>query len=125
MLRNGNAVFNGYAFNRDERYHISGPNARMRSLMLVQVNQLRSLACAPNHRLSNIFAVPKQGNYAAVMVGVHLAVEQIDTRQLHGVNDGVNNAFVAAVRKVRDRLDQGGGHRRREYQRPFGKWVIW
>src|SRR5205085_7843867 len=56
MLRDSNAILNSYAFNGDEGHHVSGANARMRALMLVQINQLRGFACTPNYRLGDVLA---------------------------------------------------------------------
>jgi hypothetical protein len=41
------------------------------------------------------------------MISVHLAIEQEDAVHLHGFNDGVYYAFVAAFRKIGDTFDQG------------------
>ena len=57
MPRHGHAIFDGHALNRNERHHISRTHARMRPLMMVQVDQLRSLTDAANRSLLNRLAL--------------------------------------------------------------------
>jgi hypothetical protein len=42
------------------------------------------------------------------VVGVHLAIEQVDAGHLHGVDDGVNFGFIAAFGEIRDTFDERG-----------------
>ena len=112
MPCHGNAVFNRHAFNRDERHHVGGAHARMRTLMFGQVDQLRGLAYSADHRFLNRVAVADQRDHAAVVVGIHLAIKQIDAGHLHGIDNGVDFGLVAAFRKIRDTFDQRAGHTR-------------
>jgi hypothetical protein len=40
------------------------------------------------------------------VVGIHLAIEQPDAVDLHGVDDGVDDLFAAAFRKIRDTFNK-------------------
>ena len=100
VLGHGNAVFDGDAVNGDEGHHIGCTHARMRALMLGQVDQFRGFADAANRRFLNRFALADQRDDAAVVIGVHLAVEEIDAGNLHGLDDGINFGGVAAFREV-------------------------
>ena len=96
MPRHGHAIFNGHAVNRNERHHIGRPHPRMRSLMHSQVNQLRRLAHPANRRFLNRLALAHQRDHAAVVVGIHLAVEQVHAVHLHGVDDGIHFGLITA-----------------------------
>src|SRR5579871_3395990 len=80
----------------------------MRALMLGEINQLCRLANAANGRFSNDFTVAYDGDDAAVVIGVHLAVQKRDARNLHGVDDSVNDCFVTAFREIRYAFNQCG-----------------
>ena len=80
--------------------HVGRAHARMRALMPGQVDQLRRLAHAANGRFLNGFALADQRDHAAVVVGIHLAVEQIDAGHLHGFDDGIDLGRVAAFGKI-------------------------
>jgi hypothetical protein len=47
------------------------------------------------------------------MVGVHLAVKQIDPRNLHGFDNGIDLRSVAAFRKIRYAFNQSVRHEKR------------
>ena len=78
----------------------------MRSLMLSQVDQLRRFTHASNRRFLNRLALSHQRDHAAVVVGIHLAIEQIDAVYFHGVNDRIHFRFIAAFRKIRNTLNK-------------------
>ncbi len=82
----------------------------MSALMDVQVDQLRGSAHAADGGLGNRFAVADEGDDAAVMVGVHFAVEQIHARDLHGIDDGVDLCGIATFREVGNTLNKSGRH---------------
>ena len=48
--RHGHAILDGHAINRNKRDHVSRPHPRMCALMLIQIDQLSSLAYAANRR---------------------------------------------------------------------------
>src|SRR5580700_11813561 len=50
MPSQGDAILDGHAINGDERHNIRRTHARMRSLMLIQIDQFGSLANAANRR---------------------------------------------------------------------------
>ena len=89
-----------------KRHHVRRAHARMRSLVLRQVDQLRRLAHSANGGFLNRLPLSDQGDHAAVMVGVHLAIEQINAVHLHGVDDGIHLRLIAAFGKIGNTLNQ-------------------
>src|SRR5579864_471257 len=61
MARDRDAVLKRHSLDGNERNHIGGADARMGSLMLVEVDQLRGLARAANRRLGDGIPVSDQG----------------------------------------------------------------
>src|SRR5207249_2164543 len=114
VARYSYTIFNGHAFDWNKRYNIGGAKPWMSSLMLIQINQLGRLADTPNHSFLNWFALAYQGDHAAVVVGIHLAVEEVHPIEFHGFNDGINFGFVPAFREIRDALHQSL-HKREGY----------
>jgi hypothetical protein len=63
------------------------------------------------------------------VVGVHLAVEEKDARNLHGFNDGIDFGLVAAFGKIGNAFNQSIGHEsedkgagnRRQSGIPYGR----
>ena len=102
------AILQRDTFDRDERDHVGRAHARMRAGMLGEVNQLGGLADAADGSLGNVRRIADQGDDAAIMVGVHLAVEQINAVHLHGFQDGVDAGLVAAFREVGNTFDECG-----------------
>src|ERR1700722_11088239 len=82
--------------------------APMRARVSRQVDKFRGLAHAANRGLLNGLALADQRDDAAVVVGVHFTVEQVDAGHFHGVDDGVNFGLVAALRKIRNTFDERG-----------------
>ena len=80
----------------------------VRALVLGEINQLSGFAHAANCGFCDGVALAHQGDDAAVVVGIHLAVEEIDAIHFHGGDDGVNLRFVASFGKVGDALDKCG-----------------
>ncbi len=80
----------------------------MRAGVSRQVNQFGSLAHAADRRFLNGLALADQCDDAAVVVGIHLAVKQVDARHLHGVDYGVNFGFIAAFGKIGNAFDERG-----------------
>ena len=74
--------------------------------MLVQIDQLGRLAHAANRGLLDRLPLPHQRDDAAVVIGVHLAIEQEDAVHLHGLDDGVDFGLVAAFRKIGNTFDK-------------------
>ena len=69
-----------HARDGNEGHHIGGADARVRALVLVQVDQLRGLADAAQRRFAHTFAGAHKRDHRTVVVGVHLLIEQIDFR---------------------------------------------
>src|SRR5271155_3222644 len=94
--RHGYAVFDGDAVNRDKGYDIGCTHARVRALMFGEIDQLGGFAYSSNGGFLDGVALAYQGDDAAVVVGIHLAVEEKNAGNLHGFDDGVNFSGVAA-----------------------------
>ncbi len=105
MARHGDAVFDGHALNRDKRHDIGGAHARVRALMLGQINQLGGLPYSANGGFLNGFTLADQCDHRAVVIRIHLAVEKIDTGNFHGFDYGIDFRLVTAFRKVGDAFD--------------------
>ena len=71
----GDAVLEGDAADGDEGDDIGRADARMRALMMGKVDQFRGATHAADGSLLHGFALAGEGDDAAVVVGVHLAVE--------------------------------------------------
>jgi hypothetical protein len=67
-----------------------------------------SSAAFPTPRIAASAMISDERYDTAVVVGVHLAVEQEDARDLHRFNDCVNFGLIAAFGKVWDTFDQCG-----------------
>src|SRR5262249_19899871 len=106
MARHGDAVFDGQALDGDEWHHIRRPHTRVRALVLGQINQLRGLADPANNAFLYRFALAHQRDDAAVVIGVHLTIEQVHAIDLHGIDDGIDYGFITALRKVGNAFDQ-------------------
>src|SRR5437870_8032724 len=78
MPRHGHAIFDRHPLNRNERHHVRRAHPRMRSLMHVQINQLRRFANATDGGLLDWLTLADQRDDATIVVGIHLAIEQID-----------------------------------------------
>ena len=110
MSGDSDAVFESDAFNRNEGNHVRRAHAGMCPLVLGQVNQLASAPDATNSCLSDCIAIAYQSDDAAIVVGIHLPVEQIDAINLHRFDDRIDLGLVAAFGKVGDALHQRSGH---------------
>ncbi len=86
----GDAIFNRHAVDGDEGNHIGRAHAGVRALVPREVDQLGGFAYAANRGFLNGFPLAHQRDDAAVVVGVHLPVEEIDAGNLHGFDDGVD-----------------------------------
>ena len=82
MARHCNAVFDRHAFDGNEGHDVGRSHARVRALMLGQIDQLGGLSDPTDGGLLNGFAFAHQRDDAAVVVGVHLAIKQVDARKL-------------------------------------------
>jgi len=100
VFRHLNAIFYGYAFDRNEWDDIGSAHAGMCALMLREIDYLGGLADTAQYGFHDGLAVTDQRDDAAVVIGIHLAIEQVHAINFHGVDDGVNLGFVAPFRKI-------------------------
>src|SRR6476660_6021180 len=114
MARHGDAVFNADALNWNKRHNVGCPEPGMRALMLIQIDELCGFPNPTDRRFLDWFALSDERDHAAVVVGVHLAVEKIDAVEFHGLDNGVNFGFVPAFREIRDTFNQSL-HKPEEY----------
>ena len=104
MPGDGYAIFDADAFDRNKRHHISRAQAWMRSLMVVQIDQLGCFTHPTDRRFPDRLSFAHQRDHAAVMVGVHFAVEQVDAFYFHGFNNRVDFGLVPSLGEIRDTL---------------------
>jgi hypothetical protein len=75
--------------------------------MLGEIDQLRSFSDATQSRFGYGFGLSGERDDAAVVVGIALAIEQINTRNFtHGRNDGIHFGDVATFREIGNALDE-------------------
>jgi hypothetical protein len=104
VLRHGDAVFDGDALNGDERYDICGAHSGMRPLVLGQVDEFGSLADAADSGFLNGFTFAHESDDTAIMIRVHLAIEEVHAWNLHSLDDGINFRLIAALGEVGNAL---------------------
>jgi hypothetical protein len=78
VARHGHAVFDGDAVDRNKGHDIGCSHARVRTLVFGEIDQLGGLPYPANGGFLNGFTLADQGDDRAVVVGIHLAVEEID-----------------------------------------------
>ena len=84
----GDTILDRDAFNWYERNDVRSPYARVRSGVLRQVDQFHRLAHAAQRGIGHCIRLARQRDHAAVVVGVHLAIENVNTRDAaHGRDD--------------------------------------
>ena len=110
----GNAIFNCHAVDGDEGNYISRAHARVRASVLGEVDQLGGLAHAAQDGFLNGFPLAHQRNDAAIVVGIHLTVEEIDAGNFHGLDNGIDLGRVAAFRKIGNTFDKSAGHAKKD-----------
>src|SRR5208283_3933079 len=110
----GYAVFDSDAVDWYEGHYVGCAHTRVRTLMFGEIDQLGGLPHAANGSFLNGIALAYQGNDATVVVGIHLAVEEIDAGNLHGFDNGVNFGRVAAFGKIRNAFHQSAGHGKKD-----------
>src|SRR4030088_2779526 len=96
----GHAIFNGDTVDGNERHDVRCSHTWVRALMFRQVDELGGLANSADSGLLNGLALADQRDDAAVVVGVHFAVEQVHAVHFHGSDDGVNFSRIASLRKI-------------------------
>ena len=100
-----NAVLDSYTIYWNEGHYVGCPHPRMCALMLGQIEQFSRLTHSPNRGFLDRFPLAHEGNHATVVVRVHLAVQQVNAIDLHGIYDCVNFAFVTSFRKIGNAFD--------------------
>jgi hypothetical protein len=107
------AVFQRDAVNGNEGNHVGGTHAGVRALVAGQVDQLGGLSHAANRGLLDGLPFANQRNHRAVVVGIHLAVEQEDAGDPHGFDNGVDFGYIAAFREIGNAFNNRAGHAKR------------
>ena len=102
------------AVDGDEGNDIGRAHARVRALVLGQVDQLGSLAYAANRGFLNGFPFAGQRDDAAVVIGIHLPVEKINAGNLHGFDNGIDFGCIAAFRKIGNAFNESVGHGKKD-----------
>src|ERR1035438_7258035 len=103
----GNAILQGNARDWDEGDDVGGADAGVRAGMHVHVDQFEGLAGTENGRFANRFGVACEGDDAAIVIGVHFPVEDVDIGDAaHGLDNRIDLGGVAAFREIRYAFDQ-------------------
>src|SRR5208282_2630159 len=121
VARHGDAVFNRHTIDRNKGHDIGCSHARVRTLVFREIDQLGGLPYPANGGFLNGFTLADQGDHAAVVVGIHLAVEEIDPGDLHGFDNGIDFGGVAAFREIRNAFDESAGHGLKDNGRRLGR----
>src|SRR5205085_8070727 len=106
VARDGDTIFQRDAFDGDEGHDVGSADARMRAGVLREINEFGGAADAANGCLSDSVTLADQGDDAAVVVGVHFAVQQKNAGHFHGGDKRVNLGGIAAFRKIGNALDK-------------------
>ena len=106
VTRHHDAIFQRDPLNWDEWNNIRRAQTRMRSGVPRQIQYLRSLTYATDSSFLNGLSSSDQSNHATIVVGIHLAIEQVYAIHFHGFDNDVNFRFVAPFRKIRDAFHQ-------------------
>ncbi len=105
--RQRHAILNRYAFDGNKRQHIRRAYARVRPRMFCQIDQFHGLAGSQNGRFRHRVRIPRQRDHAPVMVGVHFAIQHINTRYAaHGCDNGIHLRRISPFGKIRHALNQ-------------------
>jgi hypothetical protein len=89
--------------------------------MLRKVDQLGGFAYSANGGFLNGFALAYQRDDRSVVIGIHFAVEEMDSGDFHGFDYGVNFGRVAAFGKIWNAFDKSAGHGLKDNGRWFGQ----
>src|SRR5262249_47168885 len=106
VARHSHAIFDSNAFDGDEGDDVGSAQPRVRTLVMIQIDQLSGLAYSSNGSFLDRLSLADESDHAAIVVGVHFAVEKVHAIQFHGLNDGINFGFVPALGKIRNTLHQ-------------------
>ncbi len=99
------ALFEGDAFNGDERDHVGGSDARMGALVGGEVDERDGLFHAPESGIGNSGGRAGEGEHAAIVIRIGFAIEQHDFGDGEdGLHDGVDAGGVAPFGEIRDAL---------------------
>jgi hypothetical protein len=82
----------------------------VRALVPGQVNQLGCLAGPADGCFLNGFPLANQRDYAAVVIGIHFPVKQIDPWDSHGFDNGVDFGRIAAFGEIGHAFNKSVGH---------------
>ena len=108
LLGDAHAIVKRHAEDRDKGDDVGRSQPRVRALLMIQINQVSSLANAAQGGLADGLARPGQGDDRAVVVGVHLLVEQVNLRHgEHGLDNRLHFGFVPAFAEVWNAFDDG------------------
>ena len=105
------ALLHGHAFDGDEGYDVGGADARVRALMLGEIDEGDGLFHRAERGFGDRGGRPDEGENAAVMIDIGFAIEQHDSGdRSDGCGDRVDFRGVASFRKVRNTFNQLSRH---------------
>ncbi len=101
-------IFQRDAGDGHEGYDISGSQSRVRTLMVVQVDQFRRLGDAAQRRFAHALSRADKCDHRTVVVGIHLAVEQVNVRPgQNGAHNRLHHGGIAAFTEIGNAFDEG------------------
>ena len=105
------ALFQRDAFDRDERHHVGRADARVRALLLRQIDQRDGLFHRAEGGIGHGGGRTDEREDAAVVVGIGFAVEQDHLGDGEDrLHDGVDLGGIAAFGEIGDALDELARH---------------
>ena len=105
------ALFQRDAFDGDEGHHVGRADARVRALVLREVDQRDGLLHRAEGGIGHRGGRTDEGQHAAVVIGIGFAVEQDHLGDGEdGLHDRVNLAGIAAFGEIGDTLDELARH---------------
>ena len=110
-LGEAHALLERDALDGDERHHIGRSDARVRALMLGEVDQFDRLFDAADGCVGHCRRRSDERQNAAIVIGVRFAVEEYDIgHRQDGLHDRIHFGGIAPFGKIRDTLDKLSRH---------------
>jgi hypothetical protein len=105
FTRQGHALGQGDVLDGHDGHDVGGADARVRTLMLVKVDQFGGFLGGAEESLQHCGWLPRHGEHAAVVVGVGAGVEEQHARRLDRGDERVDDFGPAALGKVGNGFD--------------------
>ncbi len=105
------AVLQRHSLDRDERHNVRGADARVRAPMHREIDERNRRFHAAESGFGNGRGRAHEGQHAAIVVGIRLAVEQYHLGHGHdALHESVDFGCVAAFGEIGNTLNELSGH---------------